>query len=154
MLSQQQNDRHVPEEETPPPLDQEHAATSTSPWQGWSLWLRVLGVVVALAAGVALTFIANMPDWGWGLLIPPLAGIVSGGLLRTWRAMLIVPIVFSVALFLGTVLALSGFDQMDIGTGDFYFVVFIFAFVGVVPLALGVAIGTLIGKMIEQRLQH
>jgi hypothetical protein len=83
-----------------------------------------------------------------------LAGIVSGGLLRTWRAMLIVPIVFSVALFLGTVLASGGFDQKDIGTGDFYFVVFIFAFVGVVPLALGVAIGTPIGKMIEQRLQH
>ena len=154
MLSQQQNDIHMPEEETPPPLDQEHAATSTSPWQGWSLWLRIFGVVVALAAGVALAFIANMPDWGWGLLIPPLAGIVSGGLLRTWRAMLFVPIVFSVALFLGTALASGGFDQMDIGTGDFYFVVFTFVFVGVVSLALGVAIGTPIGKMIEQRLRH
>jgi hypothetical protein len=70
MLSQQQNGIHGPEEETSPPLDQEHAATSTSPWKGWSPWLRVLGVVVELAAGVALAFIANMPDWGWGLLIP------------------------------------------------------------------------------------
>ena len=56
MISQQQNNIHVNEEDTQPPLDQEHAARSASPWRSWSLWLpvldsclRILGLVLPLA---------------------------------------------------------------------------------------------------------
>jgi hypothetical protein len=60
MLSQKQNNMHWPEEETQPSLDQKLTATSDSSWRGWSLWLRVLGVVEALVGPFALT--ENPPE--------------------------------------------------------------------------------------------
>jgi hypothetical protein len=137
MLSQQQNNMHLPEEETPPPLDQKHTATSASSWRGWSLWLRVLGVIVALVAPFALAF-------DLAILLLVLLGALSAGLLRSWWAMLIIPVAFSVGFFLSNIFEMVGgidlpwvfpnFEGLDI------FWVFI------VPLAIGAAIGILIGK--------
>jgi hypothetical protein len=61
VLSQRQNNIHWPEEEKPPSLDQKQTVTSASSWRGWSLWLRILGGVVALGAGFAFPFPINIP---------------------------------------------------------------------------------------------
>jgi hypothetical protein len=116
-------------------------------------------VVVALAAGVAFVFVIIYPgSWsGWDILwvlMPFLVGIVSGGLLRSWWALLIMPVVFGVELFLGTPLVLDRLGQMPFNTAEFYIVDFAAALVGVVLFAPGVAIGTPIGKLIEKRLRH
>ena len=45
MISQQQQNIHVPEEETPPPLDQEHATRSISSRRSWIPWLCILNML-------------------------------------------------------------------------------------------------------------
>jgi hypothetical protein len=154
MISQKQNNMHWPEEETPPPLEQKHTATATSSWRGWSLWLRVLGVVVPLVAGFALAFPINIPLNVYLLmLVPLLVGVVSAGLLRSWWAMLFVPVAFSVGFFLSNIFQMGGFDLQNWAASGFEGVD-ILVILGVVPIAIGVAIGTPIAKKIEQRLQQ
>ena len=152
MISHEQNNIRQPEEETAPPLDQKQTSTPASSWRSWSLWLRVLGVVVPLVAGFALAFPTDIP-LGLYLLLPILVGVVSAGLFRSWWAMLIVPVAFSVAFFLSNIVQMGGFDLQNWAASGFEGVD-ILVFLGVVPIAIGIAIGTLIGKKIEQRLQQ
>jgi hypothetical protein len=152
MLSQQQNDIHVSEEETPPPHAQKQPSAPTFSWRSWSPWLRILGVVVPLVTGFALA--VSPPLYTLGMLIPPLIAIASGVLLRTWWAMLIVPVAFSVAFFLGYALSVGGFDHMHIGTSGFADGLDFVAILVVLPMAICVAIGTPLGKLIEKEQRH
>ncbi len=152
MISHEQNNICWPEEETEPPLDQKQLSTPAFSWRGWSPWLRVLGVVVPLVVGFALAFPIDIP-LGVYLLVPVLVGVVSAGLLRSWWAMLIVPVAFSVGFFLSNILQMGGFDLQDWAASGFEGVD-ILVILGVVPVEIGVAIGTPIGKKIEQRLQQ
>ena len=154
MISHEQNTIRRPEEETAPPLDQKQTSTPASSWRGWSLWLRVLGVVVPLVGGFALAFPINIPViQGVYLLMPLLVGVVSAGLLRSWWAMLIVPVEFSVGVFLSNIFQMGGIDLQNWAASGFEGVD-ILVILGVVPIAIGIAIGTPIGKKIEQRLQQ
>jgi hypothetical protein len=149
MLSQQHNNIHWPEEETPPSLDQKQTVPSTSTWRGWSLWLRILGVVIALVSGFALLFLQTPDEASWNvfLLLVVLVGVVSAALLRSWWAMLIIPIAFD----LGHALSESFQYGFDTFLPSLVFgVVLLF----IVLVEIGVLIGTPIGKKIEQRLQH
>lgn len=148
MISHEQNSIGRPEEEAAPPLDQKQT-TPVSPWRTWSLWLRVLGVVVALGAGFAFAFPTNLTiPLEVFFLVPVLVGVVSAGLLHSWWAMLVVPVAFSIGvmlsfLFQGMAIDLSSPEGVDI-----------VMFFGVVPIAIGTLIGTPIVKKIEQRLQQ
>jgi hypothetical protein len=147
MISQKQNNIGRPEEEAAPPLDHKQTSTPVSSWRSWSLWLRVLGVVVALVGGFVQFFPSPLP-LGVYFLVPLLVGVVSAGLLHSWWAMLVVPVAFSIGavlsfLFQGMGIDLSSPEGVDI------FVVF-----GVVPIVIGTLIGTPIVKKIEQRLQQ
>ena len=149
MLTQQQNTLHSPEEETAPPLDQMQPSAPTSSWRGWSLWLRVVGVVVSLVCGLAIGAILSN---GWALLIFFLVGMVSAYLLRSWWAMLIVPAVFSVGAILGAAIAVGGFDKLftEISVNaDAFFVFGVLC--GVVPVVLGAIIGGVIGVVWKKR---
>ncbi len=144
MISQQQNNIRESEEETSPPHEQKQPPAPTSSWRGWSLWLRVLGVIVALVGGLATVFIMNTlinVPLEEVLLPPILVGFVSASLLRSWWALLIIPVAFSVGTFLGFAL---GFVE------DADFIVIL----GILPVELGVGIGTPIGKWIEKRVRH
>lgn len=151
MISQKQNNFHWPEEETPS-LDQEQTAPATSSWQGWSLWLRILGVVLALVGRFIFPFLAIPDETGWSFpLSVVLVGFVSAGLLRSWWSLLIVPVAFNMGFFLSNIFQ-GGFDLQQLAAGNFEgldFLVFFAVFVDI-----GVAIGTPIGKMIEKRLRH
>jgi hypothetical protein len=162
MISHEQNNIRWPEEETPPPLAQKHTSTPASSWRGWSLWLRVLGIVVPLVAGFALfafpideRLFPFMHGIGVYLLMTLLVGVLSAGLLRSWWAILIVPVAFSVGFFLANVYQSGGFDFLlqssPEGTSEG---LGILVGLGIVPVALGATIGAPIGKKIEQRLQH
>ena len=83
MISQKPNNFHWPEEETPPSPTQEQTAPAASSWQGWSLWLRILGVVVAVGAGFG-QFFSNRLPLGVYFLVPVLVGVLSTGLFRSW----------------------------------------------------------------------
>jgi hypothetical protein len=84
---------------------------------------------------------------------PILFGMVSGGLLRSWWAMLIVPVAFSLGLFV-LIVAMGGFDLQKMIESGFEGLDLDIPILGVVSIAIGAAIGTPIGKKIEQRLQH
>jgi hypothetical protein len=153
MISQKQNNIHWTEEETVPPLDQKPASTPASSWRGWSLWLRVLGVIVPLVASFACSFIdLSLLTMG----IPFLLGVVSAGLLRSWWSILIVPVAFSMGLFLSSIFLGDGIFLSSMANPVFagkpaYAFLAVF---GVVPVAIGAAIGTPISMKIEQLLQQ
>ena len=124
-----------------------------------TLLLRVLGVVLAMGGGIALGYAATSPVLnpvvaGWWLL----AGLVVGGallamLLRSWWALLLLPVVVSVGVFVGTVIEGGGFDfhtLLPTAAEATYLVVL---FVDV-PLLVGVAIGTPLGRRLEQRMSR
>ena len=142
MISQKHNNFHWTEEETSPTPNQEQTAPAASSWQGWSLWLRILGVVVALVGNVVLVLLGTQDFQSLSILLLVLVGSVSAGLIRSWWSLLIVPVAFVV----GTSLMGSGFAGFFSNVLS-YFTWFFTAFV-----EIGVAIGTPIGKRIEQRL--
>lgn len=153
MISQKQNNIRWTEEETVPPLDQKPPATPASSWRGWSLWLRVLGVIVPMVASFACSFIdLSLLTMG----IPFLLGVVSAGLLRSWWAILIVPVAFSVGLFLSSIflgegILLSSMANPVFAGGPAFAFLAVF---GVVPLVIGAAISTPISIKIEEWLQR
>jgi hypothetical protein len=153
MIPQVHNDIIWHEEETAPPLDQKQESTSASSWRGWSLWLRVLGVVVAFVGGIAsfLPIPIDVPIYVVLMAPPILFGMVSAGLLRSRWAILIVPVAFSLGFFVLTV-ATGGFDLQKMIESGFEGLDFLI--LGVVAVLIGVAIGTPIGKRIEQRLRR
>ncbi len=96
MLSQKHNTFNWPEEETPPTPHQEQTAPAASSWQGWSLWLRILGVVVALVGNVVLALLGTQDFQALSILLLVVVGGVSAGLIRSWWSLLIVPVAFVV----------------------------------------------------------
>lgn len=146
MISQKPNNFHWPEE-TPPSPHQEQTAPAASSWQGWSLGLRILGVVVALGAGFGQFFPSPLPLSVY-FLVPILVGVLSAGLFRSWWVMLVVPVAFSIGVMLS--LIVQG-QKIDLSSLEGWAMVLVF---GVVPIVIGAAIGTRIGKWIEQRLHH
>ena len=157
MISQQRQNIHVPEEETSPPLDQKQPSAPTFSWRDWSLWLRVLGVVVALMGPFtwALLFLQVFQFLDvLAALILLLVEVVSAGLIRSWWSLLIVPVLFCMGLILHTFLT-GGL------TNVFHLLLWITTFEGlasffiwVVPIIFSAAVGTSIGQMIEKRLRH
>ncbi len=143
MISQQQNNFNWPEEETPP-LDQAQAAPAASSWRGWSLWLRILGLVVVLLGQFAMPLVFQ--DFSLGASLMILVGVVSAGLIRSWWSLLIVPVVFWIGITLPEVF-MSGFG------GFFGNLLSEARALVIVLLEVGVTIGTPIGKKIEQRLR-
>ena len=138
---------HWPEEETSTTPDQKHISTPASSWRGWSLWLRILGVAVALVGNVALALLGTQDFQSLSIVLLILVGAVSASLIRSWWSLLIVPVVFS----LGFVLSASfpyGFSEFFSNLLS-YFTLFFAALV-----EIGVLIGTPIGKKIEQQLRQ
>jgi hypothetical protein len=147
MISQQQNDIHLNEEETPPPHDQKQPSAPAYSWRSWNLWLRIIGVVLAFAGGLSILYTTMSIE---GNLLIILVGVVSAGLIRSWRSFLIVPGAFS----LGILIILFIFaDRISI---DEYFILVVIPTLlsNLVLAEIGVAIGTPIGKLIEKRLRH
>jgi hypothetical protein len=127
---------------------------------GTGTWiLRAPGITLAIAGGIALGYFATAPATGsalgywWTLLALVLWGALLALLLRSWSAIFVLPIVFSIGLFLGTVIEGGGFNlQTWLPTAaEAAFLVVIFCDL---PLMLGIALGTPLGKRIEQRLDH
>jgi hypothetical protein len=154
MISHEQNNRIWHEEETASPLDQKQTPTPASSWRGWSLWLRVLGVVLPLVGGFSRAFQIDIPLEVY-LLVPVLIGVVSAGLYRSWWAMLIVPVAYTVGFYLAGVYRSGTFDYVLNSSPDGLLEgTALLVGLGVVPIAIGAAIGIPIGKKIEQRLQQ
>jgi hypothetical protein len=134
--------------------EQTPSATLNSAWRGWDLWLRLLGVAVAVGGGMVLSLPTAVP-LAVTLVLPLVVGVVSAALVRSWWALLIVPLAFRLGFLLVGIPLAGGFDVLarnsSEGTAELITILF---GLQLVPVALGIAIGTPIGKKLEQRLQH
>lgn len=157
MISQKQNNFHRPEEETQPSPYQEQTAPAVSSWRDWSLWLRVLGVVVALMGPFtwALLFLQVFQSLNvLAALILLLVEVVSAGLIRSWWSLLIIPALFCLGLILNAFLTGGLTNVLDLlswitslkGLASF--------FIWVVPIVYSAAVGTSLGLLIEKRPLH
>ena len=112
----------------------------------WSSRLRILGILLPLAAGLVCSFIdLSLLLVSW---IPFTLGVASAALLRSWWAVLFAPVALSVGTLSG--LAAAGSHLNDIADPGFvagftFFVLFAF-----LPSATGAAIGAPLGKKIER----
>ncbi len=134
--------------------EQTQSATLTSSWRGWDRWLRLFGVAVAVGGGVLCSLPTALP-LTVALVLPLVVGVVSAALVRSWWALLIVPVAFRIGfLLIGLPLA-GAFDVLarssSEGTVEVFTILYGFQ---LVPVALGIALGTPIGKKLEQRLHH
>ncbi len=134
--------------------EQTQSATPTSAWRGWDLWLRLLGVAVAVGGGAVLSLPTALP-LAVVLVLPLVVGVVSAALVRSWWALLIVPVAFRVGFLLVGLPLAGGFDVLASSSSEGTVEVFTILYgLQLVPVALGSAIGTPIGKKLEQRLHH
>jgi hypothetical protein len=126
---------------------------SASLWRGWSLLLRLLGIAIAFVGGPTFLWLitiagdARVPvndaiQIGWFILL----GLVAAAPLRWWWAILIVPIAFD-ASFIASLFA------QHTPLGGLLGIGIIVVFYDL-PLALGAALGTLVGLGIEKRLRR
>jgi hypothetical protein len=89
------------------------------------------------------------------LVLPLLVGVVSASLVRSWWALLIVPVAFRVGFLLVGIPLAGGFDVLARSSSEGAVEVFTILYgLQLVPVALGTAIGVPVGKKLEQRLQH
>ena len=134
--------------------EQTQAATPTSAWRGSSLWLRLLGVAVAVGGGMVLSLPTAVP-LAVVLVLSLVVGVVSAALVRSWWALLIVPVAFRVGFLLVGLPLAGAFDVLarSSSEGTLQVVTILYGF-QLVPVALGIAIGTPIGKQLAQRLHH
>lgn len=147
------------EDPTLPPVSSLQLAAPAFSWRGWDLLLRILGIVMAFGGGIAVGYAATSSEissavsgW-WTLLALVVGGALFAMLFRSWAAILILPVVFSGGVFLGTIIQGGGFDfQKWLPTAaEATYILVIF---GDLPLLLGVVIGTPLGKRLEQRIRR
>lgn len=152
-------------QEVPPtaPVGQPPIATPATTGQGWNRFLRILGVVLAIGAGIGNVYAVTAMWLSGGTPVPgwlPIVGVVGCGvlaavaaaLLRSWWGVLIVPVAVCVGAQLGFLMIRGfnfqdGFDTM----GTFSFVVVLFA---VLPATVGSVIGVPIGKWLERSIRR
>ncbi len=131
--------------------EQTPSATPTSSWRGWDRWLRLLGVAVSVGGGVVLSLPTAVP-LAVVLVMPFVVGVVSAALLRSWWALLIVPVAFRVGFVLISIPLAGGFDVLARSSteGTIESLGILYG-LQLVPVALGIAMGTPIGKKLEQK---
>lgn len=149
----------APEDPTLPPVGSTWNFPVSISGGFWTWFLRILGVALAFAGGIALGYAATAPETGstvgnwWVLIALVVCGALLALLLRSWWAIVILPVVFSVGIFVGTVIEGGGFDfQTWLPTAAeaaFFVVVFCD-----LPLMLGIALGTPFGGAIERRVRR
>jgi hypothetical protein len=121
-----------------------NATNQTMP--AWGSRLRILGILLPLAAGLVCSFIDQsllLVSW-----IPFIFGVASAALLRSWWAVLFAPAALSIGTLLGLLAAGSG--PNDITDPGFAAGLTFFVLLALLPTAIGAAIGAPLGKEIQR----
>lgn len=153
-MALQQQKRVMAQDDTSLPLEEKQLAAHMSAWRGWDLWLRVVGVAGALVGGIVCSLPTAVPMAVY-LVLPLVVGVASAALLRSWWAVVIVPVAFRVGFLLVGLPLAGAFDSVALRSSEATSEVLAILYgLNLVPVAIGIAVGTLIGKEIERRLQQ
>ena len=134
--------------------EQTQSVAPTSSWRGWDRWLRLLGVAIAVGGGVVSSLPTAVP-LAVALVLPLLVGVVSAALVRSCWALLIVPVALRVGFLLVGIPLAGAFDVLARSSSEGAVEVLTILYgLQLVSVVLGIAIGTPIGKKLEQRLQR
>lgn len=149
----------TPDDPTLPPVSSQPFSWSDASEHGGNWLLRLLGAGIVVAGGSALGYAlptmvigSDMLLWLFVLALVAWAALAAG-LLQSWWALLIVPVISTVGLFVGSSYQAHGFDLRSWFTssvGDVDVVVTLI----VVPWVVGALVGAPLGKWVEQRLRR
>lgn len=140
------------------PVSQPPVAAPAVRDQGWNLTLRILGVILAVVGGVALGYVAPNMSFSptillWGFMLGLVVwAVLIAALLQSFWAVLLVPAISLLGLFVGSSVQLYGFDVQawfTNGLGDVDIVVITM----IVPWMVGAFAGTPLGMWVKQRLR-
>jgi hypothetical protein len=125
------------------PASNRQALAASAP--GWTPRLKLLGIAVPFVVSLVCSYVDLSI-----LLVPWMAlllGVVSAALLRSWWALLVLPIAFTIGTLPG-ILSSSGAPNVT-GSG-FIAGATLFVLLALVPLMFGAAIGVPLGRELER----
>ena len=156
---QRERGTSAPDDPTLPPVSSQPFSWSAASEHGGNWLLRLLGIGAAVGGGIALgyalpTMVIGPDVLLWLFVLALVAwAVLAAGLLQSWWALLIVPILSVVGLFIGSAYQAHGGALrawFTSGVGDLDIVVALI----VVPWVVGAVIGTPLGKWLEERLRR
>jgi hypothetical protein len=117
--------------------------------------LRCLGVLLPVLAGIVASFPSNIDtsfEAAEAMALRFALGLVGGLLIRSWWAVAVVPIVFIVTFWIArefTCPECSG-PTYDVGILG----AIVYGFMGLILIMLGTALGAVVGRFLEKRLER
>lgn len=125
------------------PASNRQALAASAP--GWPPWLKLLGIAVPFVVSLVCSYVdLSILMVSWMAL---LLGVVSAALLRSWWALLVLPVAFTVGTLPG-ILSSSGFP--DVTGSGFIAGATLFVLLALVHLTFGAAIGVPLGRELER----
>jgi hypothetical protein len=114
-------------------------------WGRWTQQLRLLGVALPFAVALVCSYV----DLSILLLpwLPFLLGVVGAAILRSWWALLAIPLALVIGTLPSIVFSPGGLNPADPG---FVAGTALFVFLALVPVTIGAAIGVPLGDELEQ----
>jgi hypothetical protein len=145
MISQEQSERI-------PPVETKRSLMTEEEWKRTNLLLVILGIEIPLLGGF---WVWNNDPWYYVMIFSVAIGAF---LLRSWWAILVVPVVFAIGVTLGILFLpflQSGWPavQAILGSGmmeGMDFLLFLGTPAVIVLASIGAAIGVLLGKWIKR----
>ncbi len=140
------------------PISQSPFTAHAARRQGWNQLLRILGVLLAVVGGLTLGYFAPTMSFGsdvilWAFVLGLVVwAALIAVLFQSFWAVLVVPAISLLGLFVGSSVQLFGFDigaWFTSGFGDVDIVVITI----IVPWMVGAFIGTPLGMWVKQRLR-
>ena len=114
-------------------------------WRGWAPQLHLLGVALPFVVALVCSYVdLSILLLAW----PPfLVGVVGAAILRSWWALLAIPLALVIGILPSVVLGSDGLHLTDPG---FIAGMALFVVLALVPVTAGAAIGVPLGHELEQ----
>lgn len=157
MVSPEQiNDQKPEDEQAPSPAQEKQVPKAVENKRSWlKPLMRVAAIVLSLGGSFAIvwaTFIFLPGDYGnWALLEGLLLGTVSAVLFRSWWAILVIPVAFSLGEFLAFYLIPLVISPNPLEIDDAPFGVFLWALGGPISATIGALFGTFMVKKVWEQ---
>jgi len=155
MVSPEHIDEHKPEnQQEPSPTEEQQEPVAVEKKRPWlKPLMREAAIVLSLVGSFAIVWVhftfIPMDYAMWAVVEGLLIGAVSAVLFRSWWALLVIPIAFSLGEFLAFYLMPLVISPNPFEIGDAGMAVILWAFAGPISSLFGAILGILIVKTLE-----